>query len=847
MAPKNRAEYQELLAKEFLTCLSQKGLDWKKGWNEVASAPCNAVTNAPYHGVNQFYLGLLALTRGYTDPRWATMNQIMDRSGTYHPGQQWHLQKGSKAVYVEYWYVWDPAAKQTLPWSEYRRLTPDEQRAYSLRVRYTPVFHASMIDGLEPLRTPAREERRLDGLVPRLSEGMGVEILFDGGGRAFYRPSEDKIHLPPRSAFVSEYELNATALHELAHATGHPTRLDRPMAGRFGTREYAYEELVAEISSCFMGVALDAEQTPSHVENHKAYVQSWIADIANKTETLIEAIRDAQTAVQYMEYHGGLTQERVQETARRQEQKNEAPQEQAAPTPPVQRSAQSRQERPWSPVTRSGKLHFTDEQYKTAREASALEYARRQGYSLVKEGSRYHMAEHDSMIFLPNGQWHWNSHALHGGAIEFLIHYENKTLPEAVLALCGVDHERGSIRTAAAPEAPYAASREDLEAAAQKVEFVLPPRAERMNRLFSYLCRTRGLDYGLVRQLVHDGLIYESVNRRPDGSELHNAVFVGHDAQGVPRSAFLRGCGQNSTFKMEQPGSDKAWPFTIPGDPNATTLYVFEAAIDAASHATLQRLAGLTGQNGPRISLGGNAPQEALFHALDSCPAVNSVCICTDGDAAGGAIAKKLKEDLVSRGFPERAITRAASPAGKDWNEYLQAWRRVVERHELLPTTEFADKTPGECCGRIHFLDPNTLSPSRTVAYTDRRHFTNAAAYYMRRLEPCVVETPAQLDELQRLLARRAARQTAALGGNASGETPDYLRADGEPDLDREISRQRLGFRDGEAPEPDPGQRLDMGAQLASAAREAEQRNAERRALHAASITQGFVSREAAP
>lgn len=312
MAPKNRAEYRKTVADAFVGVLTEKGLNWREEWDTtVSAAPQNAVTGARYHGVNQFYLYILALSRGYTDPRWATMTQIMDKNGVYHKGEKWHLQAGSKAVFVEYWYPYDKLERKQLSWKAFRAL-PAAERAddrYMLRVRYTPVFHASMIDGLAPLKVEMREPQELSDIVMKLSQSMGVEILNDGGNRAFYRLSEDKIHLPASAAFHGEYEYNATALHELAHSTGHPTRLDRPMTGRFGSEEYAFEELIAEITSCFMSVDLDVKQMPQHMENHKAYVKSWIDAIKEKPEKLTDAIAQAQRAAAYMDFHAGLITE----------------------------------------------------------------------------------------------------------------------------------------------------------------------------------------------------------------------------------------------------------------------------------------------------------------------------------------------------------------------------------------------------------------------------------------------------------------------------------------------------------------------------------------------------------
>ncbi|MBR3402483.1 MAG: hypothetical protein IKG67_09640, partial [Parasporobacterium sp.] len=177
----------------------------------------------------------------------------------------------------------------------------------------------SEVEGMPALETaPAfsNPEVSEDELIRLLSEGMGVEIINDGGDKAYYSPVQDKIHLPLAESFTSEYAYNATTLHELGHATGHPTRLNRPQNAFFGTGQYAYEELVAEMCSCFMSADLKTELTPEHLENHKAYVQSWIQTIRDKPETLVKAIRDAQAAASYMDYKAGLITEKDYEKAK---------------------------------------------------------------------------------------------------------------------------------------------------------------------------------------------------------------------------------------------------------------------------------------------------------------------------------------------------------------------------------------------------------------------------------------------------------------------------------------------------------------------------------------------------
>lgn len=303
--PKNREEFRNQMAEAFINILSEKGLEWKKEWSGIGFSHFNAVTKAQYRGINTLNLYLISKSRGYKDNRWATMLQIMDKEGKYHPNEKWHLKAGSKAAYVEYWYQYDTTNKKAVTWQKYREeivagRKPEEFRLCS---RYTPVFNASDIEGIPKLELEENPDINIDDIVTKLSDNMKVPILYDGGDRAYYSPVEDKIHLPKKESFTNEYAFNATALHELSHSTGHATRLNRALGGFFGSESYAYEELVAEMCACFMGINLSSAP---EIENHKAYVQSWIQTIKDKPETLIKAVKEAQAAALYMDLNAEL-------------------------------------------------------------------------------------------------------------------------------------------------------------------------------------------------------------------------------------------------------------------------------------------------------------------------------------------------------------------------------------------------------------------------------------------------------------------------------------------------------------------------------------------------------------
>ena len=314
--PQNKNEYREELAESFANILEEKGLNWKKEWRGAGGgAPFNGITKANYKGCNSFWLSLVSMMRGYNDPRWVTMVQIMDNDKKYHPGEKWHLKKGSTASYVEYWYPFDLKNKKALTWEQYsdELKSGRKETEFKLSTRYTAVFNACDIEGMPELPQFYNPNVSVDELVTKLSDAMKVQIINDGGNRAYYSPHQDMIHLPKPENFTGTYAYNATALHEFGHSTGHPSRLNRPQGGFFGSEEYAYEELVAEMCSCFMGVNLSTEATPEHIENHKAYVQSWIKEIRDKPESLIRAIKDAQQAASYMDMKAGLISEKEYE------------------------------------------------------------------------------------------------------------------------------------------------------------------------------------------------------------------------------------------------------------------------------------------------------------------------------------------------------------------------------------------------------------------------------------------------------------------------------------------------------------------------------------------------------
>lgn len=294
MASNQTKEFRKSVADMFVKGLSEEGLNWKQGWATTGELR-NAVSNRHYRGLNEFYLKLVSMVHGYKDPRWMTFNQIRDEG--------YHLEKGSKGAKVEYWFPFDTIKKKGVSFEEKERLIKEGERKkedFSLVAKYYTVFNGDNISGLPEIELP-KNEIEPSVVLEQISRGMNVEIYNDGEDRAFYRPSTDDIHLPLPEVFSSDNEYNAVAFHELGHATGHESRLNRDQSGVFGTSAYAKEELVAEITSAFMAETTGINLEDMNMENHKAYVNGWITSIEDDPEYLMKAISQANDAADYMQ------------------------------------------------------------------------------------------------------------------------------------------------------------------------------------------------------------------------------------------------------------------------------------------------------------------------------------------------------------------------------------------------------------------------------------------------------------------------------------------------------------------------------------------------------------------
>ena len=303
---------------------------------------------------------------------------------------------------------------------------------------------------------------------------------------------------------------------------------------------------------------------------------------------------------------------------------------------------------------------FKQDQYDRAmRNNNALEYVQRQGYELVKEGQYYHLKEHDSLVFSPQGSWFWNSRGMSGKAIDFIRDYEGRSFAEAILILAGDSSQP--------PSHPDPALVPKAAAAHRHTPFVLPEKSPENKRLYGYLCRTRGISYEIVTEMIRQGIVYESIFRK-GGKELHNACFVSLDRNGKARSAFQRGITTDSTYKGEIPGGDKRFGWLLRGK-HPNRLYVFEAAIDAASYVSLLHRRGADPLlDADFLALGGLSLEPVNRYLLEH-PRIDTVHLMLDNDEWGINAAKRFRLELEQKGIH---VHLQLPDTGKDWNDTLR-------------------------------------------------------------------------------------------------------------------------------------------------------------------------------
>lgn len=288
-----QSKTREQLVKMYLDALKENKIPWRERWYSDLNK--NGVTNTEYRGVNQLILSYVAYKEKYKDNRWLTYKQIKENNYKI-------TNVKGKGVPIEFWSVYDIKNKIRLDFPTYEKIiekTPERKKDFKVFCNTTYVFNASLIEGIKPNEKNNRNTIPTNIYFKRLISKLHIEYIEEGN-KAYYIPSKDTIVLPPSSKFFDKYSYYATQLHELSHATGHSSRLNRNLNNQ-NKKDYAREELIAEISSSFLMQKLNVKVHEDDYNNHKSYIQSWILLLEDKPNELFKAVGEANKICDYLD------------------------------------------------------------------------------------------------------------------------------------------------------------------------------------------------------------------------------------------------------------------------------------------------------------------------------------------------------------------------------------------------------------------------------------------------------------------------------------------------------------------------------------------------------------------
>lgn len=288
MNNKRKPLYQEV-AEKLIEQLENGTSPFHLPWSNVNLTPFNPITGRSYNGMNRFWMFL----QNQMDPRWMTYKQAQS--------QGWAVKKGERGTTINVVKTHKEVIKKDHNGTP---LLDENNKPIKLfikldqpYIRSAVVFNASQIEGIPKLEIEGPTQNWNDKeRIEELIRNTRVEI-YHKGNEAYYNPNRDYISMPHKNRFFSPEGYYSTLLHELAHWTGHPTRLNRPLNTKFGSEDYAREELRAEIASLLLAGEFGVKK---ELGQHAAYIEGWIKLLKNNPLEIYLASNEAHKISSYI-------------------------------------------------------------------------------------------------------------------------------------------------------------------------------------------------------------------------------------------------------------------------------------------------------------------------------------------------------------------------------------------------------------------------------------------------------------------------------------------------------------------------------------------------------------------
>ncbi|ELI5720950.1 DUF1738 domain-containing protein [Vibrio fluvialis] len=277
MAKASKSDFYQTVTDSIVKALESGVKPWACPWeNNVAAGmsglPYNLKSQNTYSGINVLLLWSSATENRFSSPAWLSYKQALEMGG--------QVRKGEKSTQIVF----------------YKQIKKEDEQGNEEIVPIMKTYSIFNLDQIDGIQSPQVEEPKpLDtndyeqySHVESVIEATGANII-EKGIKAFYRPSSDIIVVPPKPLFKSAADYFSTKLHELSHWTGAKHRLDRKGGQSFGDHDYAFEELVAELSSAFLG----AELSIYGDVQHESYIASWLKALNNDKRYIFKAAAQA--------------------------------------------------------------------------------------------------------------------------------------------------------------------------------------------------------------------------------------------------------------------------------------------------------------------------------------------------------------------------------------------------------------------------------------------------------------------------------------------------------------------------------------------------------------------------
>lgn len=283
-----RASLYDEVTNRIISELEAGRFPWVQPWGRAGGTgpglPRNATTGRTYSGVNILLLWGAAMEHGFASQSWLTFRQALSKGGNVRKGE-----RGTTVVFADRFTPKGEAEKAAREGTE--------PGTVAFLKRFT-IFNLSQCEGLdaglavEPAPLPERE------IIPHaeaLIEACRADFRI-GGDKAFYVPSLDFIRVPPQTVFKEQINYYRTCFHELGHWSGAKHRLNRNLSGGFGSKDYAREELVAEMTSAFICASLGIIPTVRHAD----YIAAWLDLLKADNRAIFRAASQASKAADFI-------------------------------------------------------------------------------------------------------------------------------------------------------------------------------------------------------------------------------------------------------------------------------------------------------------------------------------------------------------------------------------------------------------------------------------------------------------------------------------------------------------------------------------------------------------------